>query len=1187
MSVSRSASVARSSLRGEVPPTERAYRHTLWCIYSPLYESGQVDFESWRQAQGDTSVTDKEDRYLREGAVILPADPGLVVQLNGVIIAEVQAVSKSTPYGQALVSMAKFMSDEFLEVAKGGGLTTNELMRMFYYMLKDAMHEHPSGFSPARFDMCMREFDQLLANTLEYPNLTEWAKQREASQTLQNIHRVFGVPDSVHETITADAATRWEQCLLKELRGRLFIIPNHQYYYKEAFASVQHYETWTKLETEQTQDYLSRLFKHEVTTQEINNRHMEVNNKTKEVVGMMNIQVVGARGLVSKSKGTSNPMCEVIVGKKHRKTSVEEKTLNPTWQCDMAFKVWDKSEDIRVYVWNKDKFVDDFMGKFALPLRDFDDFRQYDDWYPLLTRKSSRIKYKVSGEVHLRIQFIPNQKYVDNQVVMHEIEENTQACEDHHLLYKMLLHGLLMQENPNSNMNELAPELQIIAGGRRPSETQMWKDREISPLSDGANKLLQVFADVYGIRPIHRGLMFFEAIVHSFEHTTNYLKMLKTALSGLVREISQSPIKMTVNETIMFKTSSDILMHYCKKRISKYKHIFPRNMPEDGLKTLLEIFTMTVSNQLSTKTAADIIKDCLQDALRLNYERFLMKCQDDADTTASQLTAVGELIQKEFEYDMLYYRKCFSACSVDIGDIEINVYSELYSRHLEKFFASRPVSEIDHMTFDLYSTVLRLNAAFAKRLMRKTNLVDKVPVSRYVNPSVQSYIKQYHDQLKTWMPSACRQDNLDPISETVLYSSSVIDLFTMFNNLLKFIRDLGWERGSQFYATFMLLTGEVISSALSDYIRYWVTSVSQAKVIDTADAPTTPRGPEVTKPPAVTTVPSSPVAASSPTGQGPSGPLPPLVLSVITRRQISALVNNMFELSVKLDGLIEQMKIDIEDFLGLEAGDRSSVSIDSEDVEEAFARSFELINKTRHEFISKLLQKERDFLGRTTVSSFLIPDGDQATTQATESVSVWKKLFQGGRRSTDGQSADTIAACEEFLDDSIGELKENLADRSFKVVLKQLFMNVLERMEDVILAKYSHAEIMNRSHCIDTSLQRLTHFFHGDGMGLPEGFMDVTVSSLTSRLRYDNNSTIDLIEMYTSASTEKEKMNIMRVISRRGGGVGNDVDIEADEFLQYQKQMDYYQTLRVEEQAEAEGNAAGGVERLSLQDPLP
>ncbi|CAM6094736.1 unnamed protein product [Calypogeia fissa] len=118
------------------------------------------------------------------------------------------------------------------------------------------------------------------------------------------------------------------------------------------------------------------------------------------------VQVVEAKDLCSRDpNGFSDPFVRLSLGSTKARTSVVHKNLYPSWNEDFFFNVTDLDDELKVTVWDEDRFTDDFLGQVKIPVADVLDSDKQSisrSWFRL-QKRSEKSKTPITGEILLDV----------------------------------------------------------------------------------------------------------------------------------------------------------------------------------------------------------------------------------------------------------------------------------------------------------------------------------------------------------------------------------------------------------------------------------------------------------------------------------------------------------------------------------------------------------------------------------------------------------------------------------------------------------------------------------------------------------------------------------------------------------------------------------------------------------------
>lgn len=106
------------------------------------------------------------------------------------------------------------------------------------------------------------------------------------------------------------------------------------------------------------------------------------------------------------ANGKSDPYLRLLYGATRLKTTVQKKTLNPTWKNEVFLIPLDENDPtLKVQCWDWNLIgSDEGMGEFQVDLRKFQPNTPVTAWYPLVPEEEGKKKKEVTGAVQVTIQ---------------------------------------------------------------------------------------------------------------------------------------------------------------------------------------------------------------------------------------------------------------------------------------------------------------------------------------------------------------------------------------------------------------------------------------------------------------------------------------------------------------------------------------------------------------------------------------------------------------------------------------------------------------------------------------------------------------------------------------------------------------------------------------------------------------
>uniref|UniRef100_A0A7S3JR17 C2 domain-containing protein n=1 Tax=Aureoumbra lagunensis TaxID=44058 RepID=A0A7S3JR17_9STRA len=146
-----------------------------------------------------------------------------------------------------------------------------------------------------------------------------------------------------------------------------------------------------------------------VEIEEVTEGDMPQNELWIRVVRARNLRVMDARDFMTGSGGSSDPVATIKVAGVKAETRVIKKTLEPIWNEEFRFIVFDPDDFVDILIEDQDPLSRDFMGKFTIRLDTLynDKSKVYLAWHKLKD-KNGHSTASGLGEVEIQMQWIFN-----------------------------------------------------------------------------------------------------------------------------------------------------------------------------------------------------------------------------------------------------------------------------------------------------------------------------------------------------------------------------------------------------------------------------------------------------------------------------------------------------------------------------------------------------------------------------------------------------------------------------------------------------------------------------------------------------------------------------------------------------------------------------------------------------------
>ncbi|RKP11004.1 hypothetical protein THASP1DRAFT_27249 [Thamnocephalis sphaerospora] len=154
---------------------------------------------------------------------------------------------------------------------------------------------------------------------------------------------------------------------------------------------------------------------------------------------------------------------------------------------------------------------------------------------------------------------------------------------------------------------------------------------------------------------------------------------------------------------------------------------------------------------------------------------------------------------------------------VDVAGTSLGIYLKYFVLEMENL-VNQPIDiDEDGMpsanAFQLYRAVIALQNLYKKRCPEGSLSMD---VSSWFSRYVYGWLRVTETKTVEWVENVIREDKFEPISDTERHSSSVLDLFSIFQQQIDFLEGLCWPNEVQ-QALFVTILAKVFGRAVEKY----------------------------------------------------------------------------------------------------------------------------------------------------------------------------------------------------------------------------------------------------------------------------------------------------------------------------------------------------------------------------------
>ena len=530
------------------------------------------------------------------------------------------------------------------------------------------------------------------------------------------------------------------------------------------------------------------------------------------------LTVVEAEGLLPKdSGGLNNPYCVVHYRDMVTASNIIPHSLDPHWSFAVPLCLAPNDEQIAISVWTRPSkpvdAKDAFLGVYVLTANDLIGYIGQDDPVKLdLHKRSSKSHVKGFLRVSVR-QAVENASDMVSPADLYSrcfrvLPPDTQkafsdAC--------YLLMRFECAKNPPGAVFKPSAALKDILATLR----KVWRIRGCYYQLT----LLDVFSTLF-----QNGLVVPESL-----HSEAFVSCLAAFKERSLLTCEESQKFETVTKTL-FKFFEDELVSFFNKqqhRLSASKeslHEPPRmsakqieiiaNMMADLAQLHhMDVFLATLGFKHNA-SISHFAQSLLVKSLESRYHGLLALAHADDDANKLPLIKLIQLVHDELQTYKTHYDVLLFDC-IHIPSLGCTALFVPVSAQLELFAQSYVATKHDMSDiFDLYAGVRQLQRTCESIDFR---LADKVPMARWFKTFVKEWLIKSETKIREWVTNAIELDKWQRLSEDVLYSTSIIDVFTSFQQQLDFVRAFDWpnEDESQLFMTRLI---QEICEGIAKYV---------------------------------------------------------------------------------------------------------------------------------------------------------------------------------------------------------------------------------------------------------------------------------------------------------------------------------------------------------------------------------
>ncbi|KNC99275.1 uncharacterized protein SPPG_05530 [Spizellomyces punctatus DAOM BR117] len=550
------------------------------------------------------------------------------------------------------------------------------------------------------------------------------------------------------------------------------------------FHDVDVYQAWKRFEREAVEKLISSTG-HGAVSAVVEGPIADLSG---EDDALISFAVQSATGLYAKDQnGLSNPYCVITFNGISFVSQTVEKNLNPRWNFNVPLKVKAASDPLLLTIWNRstdrprDRRGDAFLGMCTITSGQLRQSR-FDQHYNLDKRSN---RSHISGQVHV-------------------VAERITIDKDKANVWRNALRAL--HPDPRAAYATLVKKFLSFAVAKYEGD---------SLLPEGYQKVLDCVASIWRVGLPYRAMIYFDTLTSMFSQAI-------IPASVLQREAFTKADKLSTNHFVTL-SDLDIFRQACAKLSSLLSHQLStffnhplttqRARELDAIAGMLAAMQANKSLGMADVDVSKVAKKLLTDALEARYHGLHAIAHASRESLDDGLINLVKAVRHELELYHAHLDTALYFGYVHIPDLAAKVFSDRLIPELDRYANAYLASPDLANAFELYHEVQAMRGVYETVDYK---LAEKFPTQTWFTPFLREWISVSEKKFIEWMQNGIDVDEFCPSSTTVLYSSSVLDMFTSFQQQVDFVVNLKWPDPDEERAVIFRLA-QAVTETLRSY----------------------------------------------------------------------------------------------------------------------------------------------------------------------------------------------------------------------------------------------------------------------------------------------------------------------------------------------------------------------------------
>ncbi|KAI9317539.1 hypothetical protein BX666DRAFT_2026816 [Dichotomocladium elegans] len=354
-----------------------------------------------------------------------------------------------------------------------------------------------------------------------------------------------------------------------------------------------------------------------------------------------------------------------------------------------------------------------------------------------------------------------------------------------------------------------------------------------SVLSQQSDELLRECWKTWRVSAAYRAIIYLEFMTELYQAQKVDIDDIKDAIRGLDKVIKESdPATWTINDREgwirTYEALNQTILQELEVQLSNYWRVRPGWVDE-----LVSMLDKIYENPAYREDHPDPLrsfsrlKEALQGAAVGRWRHLESQANNASEDSLTNLLTLSDKLIKEI---VGLSKQRFTTAIKGVLDVPgqvMAIYMPFFTLIIENWaFTPEARQAPIEVVFELYQKVLSLKRLYDQRGPRQKTAQFRV--ESWFLQHVRKWLITTHNATPEWVDNAIKQDaifnwegedepdNRKAFSSESVYSSSIVDLFSMFNQSVDFIQNLQWPNESQLFR-FLTSLAKIFAVALERY----------------------------------------------------------------------------------------------------------------------------------------------------------------------------------------------------------------------------------------------------------------------------------------------------------------------------------------------------------------------------------